>query len=125
MAVELREEAGGKVLLIALSGKLTREDYEHFVPEVERLIGRQGKVRMLVKMHDFDGWSMGALWSDVKFDLKHFADIERLAFVGDKRWEAGMALFCRPFTQAKIRYFDESKANEAHDWIKEGVVQPV
>ncbi len=125
MAVELHEEAGGKVVVIALSGNLTREDYERFVPEVERLIGQQGKVRMLVKMHDFHGWTTGALWSDIKFDLKHFADIERLAFVGDKRWEAGMALFCRPFTRAKVRYFDLSKTDEALDWIKEGVAQPV
>jgi len=125
MAVELREEGGGKVLMVGLSGKLTREDYERFVPEVERLIGQQGQVRVLVKMHDFRGWSMGALWSDVKFDLKQFGDIERLAFVGDRRWEAGMALFCRPFTRAKIRYFDESKADEALDWVKEGVVQAV
>ncbi len=125
MPVELREEAGGKVLMIGLSGKLTREDYERLVPEVERLIGRQGKVRMLVKFQDFRGWTVGALWSDIKFDLKHFADIERLAFVGDKRWEAGMALFCRPLTRAKVRYFDVSKADEALDWIREGVLQPL
>jgi hypothetical protein len=125
MPVELREEAGWKVLIIGLSGKLTREDYERFVPEVERLIGRQGKVRMLVKFHDFQGWSVGALWSDIKFDLKHFADVERLAFVGDKRWEAGMALFCRPLTRAKVRFFDRSKADEALDWIREGALQPV
>ena len=43
MAVELREEASGKVLVVKLSGKLTREDYEHFLPEVERLIGNTAR----------------------------------------------------------------------------------
>jgi hypothetical protein len=60
-------------------------------------------------MHDFHGWDAGALWEDAKFDLKHFADIERLAFVGEKKWEKGMAQFCRPFTKATIRYFDRSE----------------
>ena len=26
--------------------------------------------------------------------------------IGDKKWESGMAGFCKPFTGAKIRYFD-------------------
>jgi len=124
MSVDLREEAGGKVLGIKLSGHLTKEDYEHFVPVVERLIRQHGKVRMLVQMHDFHGWSLGALWQDIKFDAKHLSDIERLALVGNRKWEAGMAAFCKPFTTATIRYFDEAQSNEAHNWINEGA-QPV
>jgi hypothetical protein len=124
MAVELHEEAGGKVLIVKLTGKLTREDYEHFVPEVERLIGQHGKLRMVVQMHDFHGWTMGALWEDIKFDLKHFTHIERLALIGDRKWEAGMAVFCKPFTTATVRYFDEAQSQEAFTWIHEGVGQP-
>jgi hypothetical protein len=124
MSVQFQEEAGGKCLLVQLSGKLTKEDYQHFVPAMEQLIKQHGKLRMLVRMHDFHGWTMGALWEDIKFDVKHFADIERLAFVGDRKWEAGMAAFCKPFTRAAIRYFEESKYDEALGWIKEGIVQP-
>jgi hypothetical protein len=125
MSVDFQEEAGGKYLLVQLSGKLTKEDYQHFVPTVERLIKQQGRIRLLVHMRDFHGWTLGALWEDIKFDLKHFGDIERLAFVGDRKWEAGMATFCKPFTRALIRYFDESKFEEALGWIKESVSQPV
>jgi hypothetical protein len=125
MSVHFQEEAGGKCLLVQLSGKLTKEDYQHFVPAVEQLFKQHGKLRMLVRMHDFHGWTMGALWEDIKFDLKHWADIERLAFVGDRKWEAGMAAFCKPFTRAAIQYFDESKYEEALGWIKEGIGQPV
>jgi stage II sporulation SpoAA-like protein len=126
MAVEFQEKADGKVLEVRASGKLTKEDYERFLPEVERLIGQHGKVRMLFEMHDFHGWTAGALWHDIKFDMKHFRDIERLAVVGEKRWEHGMAIFCRPFTTAKIRYFDRSRADEADAWIQADlpVVQP-
>ena len=122
MSVELRTEAGGEILVVKLSGKLTKEDYEEFVPEVERLIHKHGKVRMIVQMHDFHGWSLGALWQDIKFDLKHFSDVERLAMVGDSKWEAGMAAFCKPFTTAKVRYFDEAKAAEAFHWINEAAL---
>jgi hypothetical protein len=76
---------------------------------------------MLVQMHEFHGWELGALWEDVKFDAKHFTDIERLALVGESKWEAGMAAFCRPFTTASIKYFDHSKEAEAETWIREGL----
>jgi hypothetical protein len=120
MSVDLREEDGGKVLVVGLSGKLAKEDYARLVPEVERLIKQYGKVRMLVRMHDFHGWTLGGLWEDIKFDWKHFSDIERLALVGDRKWEQHMATFCKPFTTAKIRYFDEAQADEAAKWIREG-----
>ena len=53
------------------------------------------------------------LWEDLKFDFKHWKDIERLAIVGESKWEAGMAVFCKPFTAAKIQYFDHTKLDEA------------
>ena len=125
MPAEIREEAEGKIFVIKLSGKLTKQDYEHFVPEVESRIKQHGKLRMLVQMHDFHGWKAGALWEDIKFDLKHFAHIERLALVGEKKWEAGMATFCKPSTTATVRYFDASQYDDAVAWLQEGVAQPV
>ncbi|WP_420835273.1 STAS/SEC14 domain-containing protein [Marinobacterium rhizophilum] len=49
----------------------------------------------------------------LKFGVKHFADIERLAMVGEKQWQQGMATFCKPFTKAQVRYFDHNDAAEA------------
>jgi stage II sporulation SpoAA-like protein len=119
MAIELRQEksAEHKIVVVRASGKLSKEDYERFVPELERLIKEQGKIRLLFEMRDFHGWEAVAVWEDIKFDLKHFADIERLALVGEKKWEEWMAKFCRPFTTAEIRYFDQSQADEAQGWI--------
>ena len=121
MSVELHEEAEGKILVVNLGGQLTKEDYAQFTPAVEQAIKSSGKLRMLVKLHNFHGWTLGAVWEDIKFDIHHFADIERLALVGDKKWEAGMAVFCKPFTRAAIRYFDISKTEEAAEWIHEGI----
>jgi hypothetical protein len=120
MGLDLQETGSGTVLDVRVSGKLSKADYERFVPEVEAKIKEQGKLRILMEMCDFRGWELGALWEDIKFDLKHFGDIERLAMVGDKKWEEWMAKFCGPFTKARIRYFDQSEADKARSWIAEG-----
>ncbi|MCR9116020.1 MAG: STAS/SEC14 domain-containing protein, partial [bacterium] len=84
----------------------------------DQLIEEHGKLRILFEMHDFHGWTIGATWEDMKFDYKHWNDIERLAIVGESKWEEGMAMFCKPFTSAKIQYFDHSKLSEATSWIE-------
>jgi hypothetical protein len=122
MTLAFHEESDGEILVVQVSGKLTKADYEHFVPETERRIRQHGKIRILFEMHDFHGWETGALWQDMKFDMKHFKDIERLAMVGDKAWEHGMAVFCRPFTTAKIQYFDRSQADQVRNWLQEGLI---
>jgi len=105
------------VLEVHMSGKLHKDDYAEFVPAVEAAIERAGKVRFLMIMEDFHGWDLGAVWEDTKFDMKHHADIARIAMVGDKKWEQWMAKICRPFTGANIKYFDASEADAAREWI--------
>ena len=119
MADGLEIIAEGKTCHVKATGKLTKEAYETFVPLVERLIDEHGPLRLLFEMHDFHGWTAGALWEDIKFDAKHFGDIERLAIVGESKWEEGMATFCKPFTRAKIEYFDQSRLADAQQWIAE------
>ena len=125
MPIQLIEQNGGKTLVMRVSGKLAKADYEHFVPAFECLLREHGRLRVLFDMTGFHGWEAGALWDCVKFDLKHFAEIERLAMVGDKKWERGMAAFCKPFTKATIRYFNLAEATEAQTWLAEASpIQP-
>lgn len=106
-----------RLLEVRVTGKLTKEFYEEFVPKVDQQIAKFGKLRILFAMHDFHGWTAGALWEDFKFDVKHWKDIERLAVVGESKWQQGMAAFCKPFTKAKIRYFDQGQVAEAREWL--------
>jgi hypothetical protein len=117
MTIEIAEHVEGNVLEVRISGKLTADDYGKLAPEIGRLIAAHGKVRILLEMTDFHGWTAGALWEDVKFDLKHFSDIERLAMVGEKAWQKGMSVFCKPFTSAEIRYYEQANLDRARAWL--------
>jgi len=116
-AIQLQKAAEGNFIEIQITGKLTAEDYEEFIPELESLM-KEGKNRLLLELNDFHGWTAGALWEDTKFSFKHFRDLERIAIVGDKKWEKGMAAFSKPFTAATIHYFDTTSLNEARNWIQ-------
>ncbi len=119
MSIQLIEENGGKILVVHVSGKLVKADYPDFVSEFERLVRQHGKLLVLFDMTGFQGWDSGAAWEDIKFDMKHFADIRRMAMVGNKKWQHGMATFFKPFTKATTRYFDHTDTVQARKWLEE------
>jgi hypothetical protein len=110
----------GKVFGAKLSGKVTRADFQQFVPVLEHLIRHHGKARVLFELADLKGFELAAMWEDIAFDVKHHADIERCAVVGDKKWEEWLVQLCKPFYSAQIKYFDIRQIDDAWAWIKEG-----
>jgi hypothetical protein len=102
-----------------MSGKLHDADYKTFVPLVDAEIAKDGKVNVLAVFHDFHGWDLHALWDDIKFATTHCTKIRRIALVGEKTWEKWMAAVCKPFTMAKLRYFDAAEIEAAKAWLAE------
>lgn len=107
----------GNAIGFTMSGKLHDEDYKKFVPLVDEA-AKSGKVRLLAHFHDFHGWDAHALWDDIKFSTTHCSKIEKIALVGDKTWEKWMAKVCKPFTMAKVEYFDAADMDKAWAWLE-------
>jgi hypothetical protein len=117
--IEQLAKSSEKVLGFKMAGQLHDEDYKEFVPVIDAAVAKHGKVRLLAEFQDFQGWDLHALWDDIKFSTTHCLDIERIALVGDKAWEKWMAKVCKPFTMAKIRYFDAMQLDAAWAWLGE------
>ena len=117
MSPHIIENNTGNILELEVSGKFVASDFQGLESTFQRLVKQYRKVRILFRMRDFHGWEPVAFWDEVKFDLKHFGDIERLAMVGDKQWQKFLGVFGRPFTAAEIRYFDESELPAARVWL--------
>jgi len=117
MPIQFKEENSGKVLLVHAIDKLTKADYEFFLTEIDRLVQLYGALHVLIDVTALQGWEIDALWEDIKFDVAHFADIERLAIVGDNQWQKVLTLFAKPFTKATIHYFNQSDTTEARRWL--------
>ena len=116
--IERLPSPSDKVLGFKMSGKLHDEDYKTFVPAIDEA-GKAGKVRLLAQFHDFHGWDAHALWDDIKFATTHCTAFDRIALVGDKTWEKWMAKVCKPFTMAKVQYFDASEVDKAWAWLQQ------
>lgn len=100
-----------------VQGTLEKSDYQMFIPAIEKTIDEHGEVNLLLNISHFHGWSPAALWEDLKFDVKHYNHVSRLALVSedsDKEW---MATLSKPFTSAKVRFFTEEAHETARQWV--------
>jgi hypothetical protein len=118
--IEQLQTGSPKIIGFKLSGKLHHADYEKFVPAVESALVAESTPCLFAQFEDFHGWDLHAAWDDIKFGVKHYSDFDRIALVGDRKWEEWMAKLCKPFTKATVRYFDVSEADAAWGWLREG-----
>jgi stage II sporulation SpoAA-like protein len=120
MPIKFTELNEGRILEVVASGKLTDDDYrQSFIPEIERITKQHRKIRLLFEMIQFHGWEPKAAWDDLKLDFKHRDDIDRIAMVGDKKWQHWLTEFAKLFTPATVRYFDQAETESARAWIRE------
>ena len=118
--IRVDEVEAGTVITLVFNDTITKEDYDYFVPQLETFTASREKIRLLIELLDFNGITPGALWEDTKFGFRHFDDIEKLAIVGESRWEKVMTQFIKPFTKAVVKYFDRTQLNRAEKWIRNG-----
>lgn len=118
--ITILPQSEGSALVVEASKRLTTKDYEEvFIPELDRLIGLFGKIRVVFYLDDsFDGWELGAMWDDAKFGLKHKNDFERIAMVGGPRWVSWITTMSSHFMPGVIKTFDSTSLDEAIAWAK-------
>jgi len=116
--IDLEKIDDKTIVTITFKDKVDKEDYDLLLPQLEGIIEKGKRVRILVILDDFKGWSMGAAWEDTKFGLVHFNDIEKIAIAGEKKWEQLMAVFLKPFTGATVKYFPREDLEETRIWVR-------
>lgn len=110
-----------KIVGFKLSGRLHDEEYRALMPDLEASLATEGKLRVFLQCEDFHGTDMGAVWQDIQFATKHYSGFERIAVVGDGRWEAWLVRFCRPLTRATVRHYKTLDIAHAWAWLRAGI----
>ncbi|HIP93815.1 MAG TPA: hypothetical protein EYH20_00585 [Leucothrix sp.] len=100
-----------------VSGKLVAEDYVTLRPRIERLLKKEGRISLLIKAENFEGWTLQAMWEDMKIGLEHDEDFLRIAFVGSRLRDKILTEIGDFFLAAEIEYFDNE--SDALTWLKQ------
>lgn len=106
-------------IIVRASGVLTANDYKSAVPEIEHAIELSGRpLRVFLRLEDFRGWEVKALWEELKFDLRHRRDTGRVAVIGDTKLEEWGTGAAATFAKAEMRFFSYDQEAEARRWLR-------
>ena len=116
MSAEIVSDGGG-ILVARIVGRLTQPELSALQAAARDSIRRQGEIRILVIVEDFEGWREGDDWSDVAF-MDSDPHIRKMAIVGDRRWEELALIFAaRPVRSFPIEYFGPAELERARAWL--------
>jgi hypothetical protein len=106
------------LITVHISGLLTHDELAAVQKAIVQQLHHAGMVRVLVLTEHFAGWEKGGNWGDISFQADHDGDIEKMAIVGDAKWEELTSIFTarglRPFP---IEYFLSDELDKAREWI--------
>jgi hypothetical protein len=115
MSVVANEEAGNLVHL-ELQGRLSPADQATIVYFLTKAAQRHGRIRLLVTLAGFAGWTEDDDWGDEGLRVPDDAAILKAAFTGEPRWKDEIFAFvAKPFREIPIEYF--TSAGEARAWL--------
>jgi hypothetical protein len=102
-------------------GRLTHDDYEMITPLLENALNgvEHPNISLLIDATNFEGWSLQAVWDDLKLGLKHNKDFYKIALVGNKSWQEYGVKISNWFSKGSIEYFE--KTDDALAWLSQEI----
>jgi hypothetical protein len=117
--IKLLSDLPDDVVGIEAVGRIETSDYETVLdPAVEAALQGHEKIRLLYVLgEEFEGYSAGASWEDLKLGVEHWSKWERIAVVTDKGWiRDGVRMFGWMLPGA-VKVFETGAREEAIAWV--------
>jgi len=102
---------------IRVESKLIPEEYDLLNSYLEQLMQDIGPINFLCDMADIEGLNSRALWDDMTCHLRNLEGYQRIAVVGNRRWEGGTKTL-PPRLQTQLKIFTPDQTDEAWNWVK-------
>jgi len=114
------EQSHNRLLVLRVGGELKKSELDAVQAEFVEKIAGAGTVKLLVLLEDFTGWERSEAWGDTDFFFSHRNDFEKIAVIGDPRWEAQVLAFTGAgLRKGPVKLFPETGESEARAWLAE------
>ncbi|HEX8021906.1 STAS/SEC14 domain-containing protein [Mucilaginibacter sp.] len=109
------------VVGIRASGEVNSQDMETvLLPEINKLVNRQGKINYLLVLDTgVQNFTLAAWWDDLKLGLKNFTNWHRIAIVTDQKGVEWFTDIFRFMVPGNSRGFSHDQLEEAKNWISQ------
>ncbi|WP_368504982.1 STAS/SEC14 domain-containing protein [Alkalihalophilus sp. As8PL] len=99
--------------------KITEEENEQVLEELEGLINEYGQIRLLVRLNEMAGVELSAIDKRVKFAKEHLSQIEKYALVSDSNLAEYVSKVSDKVTKMDMRHFAKDEEEMARSWVRD------
>jgi len=119
MSANIKHE-DDRLVVLRIRGELKKSELDTVQTEAVRDVPFTGPVKVLVLLEDFTGWERNEDWGDTDFFFSHRNDVEKMAVVGPRSWEAQVLAFTGAgLRKGPVKFFPEPGEREARAWLAE------
>jgi len=100
-------------------GTLTHQDYLKINPLIDAALSgvKDPQVNVFIDATELEGWELRAAWDDFKLGLKHNSEFNRIAIMGNKKWQEYLAKIAAWFISGEVKFFEDTET--ALTWLQE------
>lgn len=107
----------GNLVIVAVIGEFTLNDYREFERQVLYKSHSDGKASLLFDWRDMLDYTVDVAWEEIKFMREHGSEFSRVAVVTDDEWQAWGAWVSNLFINANVSVFHDY--DTAEKWTSE------
>jgi hypothetical protein len=112
------ENTTSNVLKVTVPATLKADDFKEIAPEVEKLIQKFGKIRLLLDASVFNGWeNVSAFDRHMEFVKIHNEKIERIAVIAGHAWQHWIASLVKMIIHPEMKVYDKGEEQQAAQWL--------
>jgi hypothetical protein len=118
-SIHFLQTTNPNVFAYEVNGRLRAKDVKSAIKEFRGYLDKNGKVNVLGKLSDFNGFDIFALLEDdlVKIKFKSLSKVDKYAIIGARSWMRNFLELVSPITSVKLKVFDPEDEAAAWDWV--------
>lgn len=102
---------------IALSGKLTSEEFAQVIHQLESLCTMKPHINVLFDAGDIENYDFKIILDEFDFYKKYKNHLNRVALVSDRKFESYLLNQFNKFTNTEFKTFPDNEIEQARKWI--------
>ena len=118
LTLESVDVAHGSVITVFARGRLSHQDYQAFIPQLEAAIAEQAgdQLRLVFDARELEGWEPQAAVDDLRLGFRHGRHVERVALITEARWLTLLSSVVGWLVPGELRHFEDRASADA--WIR-------